>query len=136
MTNLEIIHKKLLYPSGFMFFPATHSGVPFPFAEWEIQDANGVGTGVYHSPDSLSAELPSKLLQLTPFVGGKLLAMRYGVDWDTLPQIEAYLDAIGLVNIRKNPDGTYKLASDLDYASFIGNEYMFVPPYQAVDIPK
>ena len=28
-----------------------------PFAEWEIQDENGVGTGAYYSPRTLSQTL-------------------------------------------------------------------------------
>ena len=135
MTNLEAIKEKLLMPSGYAFIPKTHIDVPLPFPEWEIQDANGVGTGSYYSPLTLSKELGS-FLQLVDVMGGNWFIMRYGLDWDTVDEVSAYLVSIGLVDVRRNADGTLTETKNVDYTALAGNEFMIVPAYQAKDIPK
>jgi len=135
MTNLEIITQKLLSPSGYVVFPVAAADLPLPVAEWEIQDANGVGTGQFYSPNSLS-DIMGYMLQLVPAIGGNFYIMRYGMDWDTIINIETLFTNNGMINIRKNPDGTYKTAAELNYASFTGSEFLFIPPYMGADIPK
>ena len=142
MTNLEVIRQKLLAPSGVFVLPSAMKDTPLQMPEWEIQDENGEGTGEYYTPRSLSKALGSLLVLVDVLVTkdpedlrGYFL-MRYGIDWDTLSTMESVLDSNHLFNVRKNDDGTYKLPSELDYTSFVGNEYMILPPYLVGGVPK
>ena len=134
MTNIEIIKEKLLRPSAYAFIPKALADSPLPFPEWEIQDEEGKGTGEYYSPKML-ADILGSLLVLTPRVNGEYLIFRYGLDYDTINNVVAYLEQSGLNNVRKNEDGTLKIIADIDFTTFVGNEFMIVPPHIAKEIP-
>jgi hypothetical protein len=134
MTNLGQIRKKLIRPSGYAIIPKTQINSPLPFPEWEIEDENG-GTGEYYSPQTLSNTL-GKLLVLIDYIDDRFFLMRYGMDWDTVPQVTGYLQSIGLTHIRDNGDSTLKTTAELDYSLFDGTEFMIIPPYMIQDVPK
>ncbi len=134
MTNLETIKDKLLHPSSYLFLPASMKDAPMPFDDMEKKDEEGNGTGEYLTPNELSSEL-GDMLVLKDRVNGAFFIMRYGLDTDTVHGVTQDLKNSGLVDIRANEDGTLKLPSELDYASFVGNEFMIVPPHLAKQIP-
>lgn len=139
MTNIESVTNKLIYPNGYAILPYTAIDMPMPFADFEIQDedidGNIIGTGVYHSVSTLSAELGSLLVPVT-IIDERFFIIRYGMDWDTVPQVTAFLEASGLNNVRANLDGTLKLVSELDFTTFAGNEFMIIPVHMVNDVPE
>ena len=139
MTNIESVKNKLIYPNGYAILPYAVIDTPLPFTDFEIQEAdidgNLVGTGTYHSVSTLSAEL-GKLLVPVTIIDERFFIIRYGMDWDTVPQVTAFLEASGLNNVRANADGTYKLVSELDFTTFVGNEFMIIPVHMVNDVPK
>jgi hypothetical protein len=78
MTNIEQVRKKLLRPSGYAIVPNAYKDIPLPFPEWEIQDDNGVGTGLYHTPQTLSTALGGSTLVLIPYIDDRFFLMRHG----------------------------------------------------------
>ena len=135
MTNIESVTNKLIYPNGYAILPYTVIDTPLPFQDFEIQDENGVGTGVYHSVTTLSQVLGQLLVPVT-IIDERFFIIRYGMDWDTVPQVTAFLEASGLNNVRANLDGTLKLVSELDFTTFVGNEFMIIPVHMVNDVPK
>jgi len=134
MTNIESIINKLIYPNGYAILPYSVIDMPIPFQDFEIQDANGIGTGVYHSVLTLSAEIGSLFVPV-PAIDNRFFIVRYGMDWDTVPQVTAFLESSGLNNVRKNIDGTLKTVSQLDFTTFTGNEFMIIPVHMVNDVP-
>ena len=135
MTNIESVTNKLIYPNGYAILPYAVIDAPLPFTDFEIQDEFGVGTGTYHSVSTLSAEL-GKLLVPVTIIDDRFFIIRYGMDWDTVPQVTAFLEAGGLSNVRANADGTLKTVSELDFTTFVGNEFMIIPVHMVNDVPK
>lgn len=135
MTNLETINKKILDATHYFVMPVDMINQPFPMTEWEIQDADGVGTGAYYSVQDLYA-IYGEQYKPTYVIGGNFFMVRYGIDRDTQGALENYFVSMGLVDVRNNADGTYKDADALDYASFAGNEFLIIPRYMGIDVPK
>jgi len=126
---------------------AINEWVNMPFAEWEIQDENGVGTGAYYSPRTLSQTLGGELLELDKSgakrIDDRFVVMRYGFDSDTIPEVTAYLQqSRGLTHIRDtgvvNDVGVSKLlhTEDIDYTLFDGTEFMILTDYLLQYVPK
>ena len=132
--NIDNIKNKLINPNSYAIMPIASKDIPVLLPEWEIQDADGNNTGEFYSAQTLSDAL-GKLLVLVPKVDGNYFLMRYGFDWDTIPQVIGYFKALGLTDFRENADGTLKTASEVDYILLDGTSFSVVPPHMVKDIP-
>lgn len=146
----EILISKLLNPSIYFVVPEWVLDIPFAFPEWEKTDENGNGTGEYYSPRELD-RVAGPLLNIVYRLDGygqqfdengneispatRWGVFRYGLDIDTIASVEQMFDSNGLVNVRKQSDGSYLIPAALNYDKFTGNEYMILPPHLATQLP-
>jgi len=152
MTNIEIIKYKLSKPNSYTLLPMCHTSTPLPFPEWEIQveeineetgEVELIDTGEYYSAENLSKEL-GNFLVLFPKIDGNFFMMRYGTDWDTIPQLITFFETLSvtiqdeelpLFDVRKKDDGTLAPILELDFSEFIGNEFIISPMHMVDGIP-
>lgn len=126
---MDLIRQKLLSPTHYFVVPSVLKNTQLPFDEMLIE-----GTTEYRTANILEAEYD--ILSLVYVLNGSHFLMRYGVDEDTFQQVEAFLESNGLNNVRKNLDGTYKTIDELDFTTFVGDEFMIIPMYMGLDVPK
>jgi len=141
--SLETITHKLVEANYFMIIPASQKNTPFPLAEWEIEDEDGKGTGVYYSPQMLDDELGS-LLELVPWIDDRFFLMRYGFDLNTADILDWFFlnddfydeDGTQIYLTDMRDDGKLLDADEIDYSSLLGVEFGFFPLHMIEDVPE
>ncbi|MDM5272072.1 hypothetical protein PGH07_07760 [Sulfurovum sp. zt1-1] len=128
----QTIVNKLLNPTHYIVVPQSLKTVQLPFDDMVIANTNPIE---YLTPIKLEQDY-KELLSLVDVLDATHFMMRYGIDADTLALVEAFLESLGYVNIRKNVDGSYKILDQIDFTAFTGNEFLIIPMYMGKDVPK